>query len=118
MRLELETGMGLGEMLSDYLQPASGREILSRMLRNLARLHREDGDLPRLLQVQHRQVVLEPLDWALRRERGQTLAALGQTALAIEDLALYLQHAGATPDRARVSAQLAALRDAGPPRWH
>jgi regulator of sirC expression with transglutaminase-like and TPR domain len=62
--------------------------------------------------------VLEPLDWTLRRERGQALAALGQTALAIEDLALYLQHAGAAPDRARVSAQLAALRDAGPPRWH
>jgi regulator of sirC expression with transglutaminase-like and TPR domain len=118
MRIDLEAGMGLGELLSDYLQPASAREILARMLRNLARLHREDGDLPRLLQVQHRQIVLEPLDWTLRRERGQALAALGQTALAIEDLALYLQHAGAAPDRARVSAQLAALRDAGPPRWH
>lgn len=117
LRFDLESGMGLGELLGDYLQPASGREILARMLRNLALLHREDGDLLRLLQIQQRQVVLEPLDWGLRRDRGQTLAALGQTGPAIEDLTFYLEHAGPTPDRLRVSAQLDALRDAGPPRW-
>jgi regulator of sirC expression with transglutaminase-like and TPR domain len=117
-RTELESGMGLGELLGEYLQPASGREILARMLRNLARLHREDGDLLRLLQIQQRQVVLEPEDWPLRRDRGQTLAALGQTDAAIADLALYLQHAGGPADGLRVAAQLAALREAGPPRWH
>lgn len=118
LRLGLETGMGLSELLADYLQPASGREILARMLRNLARLHREDGDLLRLLQIQQRQVVLEPEDWSLRRDRGQTLAALGQTEAAIADLTLYLQHADGPVDGARVAAQLAALREAGPPRWH
>lgn len=118
LRLGLETGMGLSELLADYLQPASGREILARMLRNLARLHREDGDLLRLLQIQQRQVVLEPEDWSLRRDRGRTLAALGQTEAAIADLTLYLQHADGPVDGARVAAQLAALREAGPPRWH
>lgn len=117
-RLGLESGMGLGELLGEYLQPASAREILARMLRNLARLHREDGDLLRLLQIQQRQVVLEPDDWSLRRDRGQTLAALGQTGPAIDDLALYLQHAQGAPDRPRVAAQLSLLREAGPPRWH
>lgn len=118
MRLDLETGMNLGDLLSDYLQPASAREILARMLRNLAALHRERGELVRLLQVQHRQIVLDPHDWTLRRDRGRTLADLGQTAPAIDDLALYVQHASAAPDRLRIMAQLAALRDAGPPRWH
>lgn len=117
-RIELESGMGLGELLGEYLQPASGREILARMLRNLARLHREDGDLLRLLQIQQRQVVLEPEDWPLRRDRGQTLAALGQTEAAIADLTLYLQHADRPADGPRVAAQLAMLREAGPPRWH
>ena len=57
-------------------------------------------------------------DWSLRRDRGQTLAALGQTGPAIDDLTLYLQHAQGAPDRPRVAAQLSLLREAGPPRWH
>jgi regulator of sirC expression with transglutaminase-like and TPR domain len=78
MRFGLVSGMGLGEWLGEYLQPASGREILARMLRNLAVLHREDGDLPRLLQIQQRQVVLEPMDVVLRHALDRTRAALGQ----------------------------------------
>lgn len=118
LRLGLEAGMGLSELLGEYLQPASAREILARMLRNLARLYREDAEPLSLLQIQHWQIVLEPEDWALRRDRGQTLATLGQSEAAIADLALYLQHADQATDRARVAAQLVALRDAGPPRWH
>jgi regulator of sirC expression with transglutaminase-like and TPR domain len=78
MRFDLASGMGLGELLGDYLQPASGREILARMLRNLAVLHREEGDLPRLLQIQQRQVLLEPADVALRQALNRTRVALGQ----------------------------------------
>lgn len=118
--LGIEAAAGaLGELLSAFLQPASPREILARMLRNLERIHRGSGDLPRLLQIQHRQVVLEPEDWTWRRERGRTLASLGQTGPAIEDLQAYLDHAGhGAVDRRRVGAQLSALREAGPPRWH
>ena len=54
----------------------------------------------------------------LRGRGGQTLAALGQTEAAIADLTLYLQHADGPVAGARVAAQLAALREAGPPRWH
>jgi regulator of sirC expression with transglutaminase-like and TPR domain len=118
LRLGVEAGGGIGELLADYLQPASAREILARMLRNLAAIHRASGDLSRLLQIQHRQVTLEPQDWRHRRDRGETLAALGQTTQAIADLEDYLRHAGRAVDRSRVAAQVEALRDAGPPRWH
>ena len=88
------------------------------MLRNLASIHRSHGDLPRLLQTQQRLVVLQPAEWDWRRDRGETLAQLGQTDAAIDDLAEYLRHAHDASDRGRVAAQLEALRDAGPPRWH
>lgn len=71
-------GLGAGALLSEYLQPASPREILSRMLRNLARLHSEHRDLPRLLQIQQRQVVLEPDDAVLVLALHRTRLALGQ----------------------------------------
>jgi regulator of sirC expression with transglutaminase-like and TPR domain len=76
--LDPAAGLDLGAWLGEYLRPASAREILARMLRNLAVLYREDGDLPRLLQIQQRQVVLEPADVALRRALDRTRAALGQ----------------------------------------
>jgi regulator of sirC expression with transglutaminase-like and TPR domain len=117
-RLGVEAAGGLGEALAEYLQPASAREILARMLRNLEAIHRASGDLLRLLQVQQRQVVLEPGNWACRRDRGETRAELGQTELAIEDLEAYIRNAGMAPDRARVAARLTALREAGPPRLH
>lgn len=77
-RFGLESGMGVGDLLAEYLQPASAREILARMLRNLARLHREDGNLPHLLQIQQRQVVLEPMDVSLRHALDRTRTMLGQ----------------------------------------
>lgn len=106
------------DLLAPFLMPASPREIIARMLRNLEALHRSNNDLPRMLQVQQRLVVLQPFEWDWRRDRGLTLARLGQTEAAIEDLALYLRHARSVEDRAKVSAQLEALREAGPPRWH
>lgn len=118
LRLGVEAGGGIGELLADYLQPASAREILARMLRNLAAIHHASGDLSRLLQIQHRQVMLEPEAWVHRRDRGETLAALGQVTQAIADLEDYLRHAGRAGDRSRVAARVEALRDAGPPRWH
>jgi regulator of sirC expression with transglutaminase-like and TPR domain len=106
------------DWLAPFLVPSGPREIISRMLRNLEAVHRSNDDLPRMLQVQQRLVVLQPEEWDWRRDRGLTLAKLGQTEAAIADLALYLSHARSLDDRARVSAQLEALREAGPPRWH
>lgn len=109
---------GPGDLLAVYLRPSGAREILARMLRNLVSIHRSHGDLPRLLQVQERLVLLQPHEWDWRRDRGETLAELGRTDAAIDDLTEYLRHAGTVHDRGRVAARIEALRDAGPPRWH
>jgi len=114
----VEAAGALGDPLALFLRPASSREILARMLRNLASIHRGHGDLLRLLQVQQRLVALQPDEWDWRRDRGETLAQLGQTEAAIDDLAEYLRRAHGASDRGRVAARLEALRDAGPPRWH
>lgn len=114
----VEAAGALGDPLALFLRPASSREILARMLRNLASIHRGHGDLLRLLQVQQRLVALQPDEWDWRRDRGETLAQLGQTEAAIDDLAEYLRRAHGAGDRGRVAARLEALRDAGPPRWH
>lgn len=106
------------DALATFLVPATPREILTRMLHNLESVYRSAEDLPRTLQVQQRLVVLQPQALDSRRDRGLTLARLGQTEAAIEDLALYLRHSRASTDRVQVQARLDALREAGPPRWH
>ncbi len=80
-----------------FLQAASPRDIIGRMLRNLQQIHRGRGDAPRLLAVLDRQVVLEPTDWDTYRLRGDVLDGLGRAEEAAYDWGLYLEH---TPDAA------------------
>ena len=95
--------------LAMHLRPASPRQILARMLRNLQEIHRAQRDWAHLVQVQDRLVTLLPDAWPEYRERGLALAELGQTARALADLSLYLQHASDASDRARVAERLGAL---------
>lgn len=105
-----------------FLQAASGREVLGRMLRNLKEIHRSQEDWPRLLAVMHRLVVLLPNDWAEQRDRGLVLATLGQAGAAA-DLAAYVAHCPDAADTDAVRQRLAALGQGGgnPPAsasWH
>src|SRR6201995_1579873 len=50
-----------------FLQAAGPRDIIGRMLRNLRQIHQGRGDVPRLLAVLDRQLVLEPRDWGTYR---------------------------------------------------
>jgi regulator of sirC expression with transglutaminase-like and TPR domain len=101
-----------------FLQAASARDVIARMLRNLKEIHRGARDWRRLLQVQERLVVLLPQAWEERRDRGLVYADLGIAAAAARDLADYLEHSVDAPDRAMVGARLAALGGSGPPRLH
>jgi regulator of sirC expression with transglutaminase-like and TPR domain len=105
--------------LAHFLQPATPREIIARMLRNLEAIHRSTQDWPRLLAVLERLVVLQPGDCEWRRERGLTLEHLGDRSAALSDLTHYLRHADpAAKDRAAIRQHVARLREAGPTRWH
>ena len=102
-----------------FLQAASAREVIARMLRNLKEIHRGAQDWRRLLQVQERLVVLLPQAWEERRDRGLVCADLGLDAAAARDLSDYLQHAPDATDASLIADRLAALGgDGGPLRLH
>lgn len=101
-----------------FLQTATPREVLARMLRNLKAIHRSAHDEGRLLAVLDRLVVLLPDDWSERRDRGLLRADLGATFEAAEDLASYLDHCPEAADRRALAERLQALRAAGRPRLH
>ncbi|HEX7639543.1 MAG TPA: transglutaminase-like domain-containing protein [Burkholderiaceae bacterium] len=99
--------------LALFLQSAGPRDIIARMLRNLRQVHQMRGDLPRLLAVLDRQVVLEPEDWDTYRLRGDVLDGLGRTGEAAFDWGLYLDHTPGAPDADALQARIRAAR---PPR--
>lgn len=79
-----------------FLQAAPARDIIARMLHNLAEIHRSQEDWARLLAVLDRLVLLLPGDATQRRDRGLVLAELGQVQAAMQDLESYLtQHPNA-----------------------
>ena len=95
MRAAFDVPLGL------FLQAASPRDIIGRMLRNLQQIHQGRGDARRLLAVLDRQVVLDPQDWDTYRLRGDILDGLGRTEEAAFDWGLYLEH---TPEAADADA--------------
>jgi regulator of sirC expression with transglutaminase-like and TPR domain len=101
-----------------FLQTATARDVLARMLRNLKEIHRSAGDATRLLAVQQRLVVLLPQAWDERRDRGLACADLGLVDAAARDLAAYLEHATDAPDRALVEARLLTLGRGGASHLH
>lgn len=111
----------LGEFdmpLGLFLQSASPREVLARMLRNLKEIHRSAEDWPRLLSVQQRLVVLLPRDWDERRDRGLAQAELGVWDAAADDLDAYVEHSPQAEDRGAIAERAAELRAQGRPRLH
>jgi regulator of sirC expression with transglutaminase-like and TPR domain len=109
---EYEVPLGL------FLQTATPRAILARMLRNLKEIHRDAEDWARLLKVQQRLVIVLPEDWDERRDRGLVLAELGDNTAAADDLAVYLEHRGDAPDARAVTERMVELRNASKPLLH
>ena len=99
-----------------FLQSAPARDVIARLLRNLKEIHRSASDLPRLLAVLERLVILLPQGWEERRDRGLAYAALGHNAAAMGDIALYLEHRADADDAHALRQRLAELR--GRPRQH
>jgi len=108
---------GLGDELAVplglFLQTATSRAVLARMLRNLKEIHRTAEDWARLLAVMQRLVILLPEDWDERRDRGLVLAELGDDVGAATDLATYIEHCPAADDARAIGERLAQLRDHG-----
>lgn len=101
-----------------FLQAASPREVVARMLRNLKEIHRTEEDWVRLLAVQQRLVVLLPRAWEERRDRALVLAELGRPAEAADDLDEYLARCPRADDAPALRRRLEELRAAGRPSLH
>ncbi|MCY7370718.1 MAG: tetratricopeptide repeat protein [Polaromonas sp.] len=93
-----------------YLKSSPPRDIISRMLRNLKEIHKTQNDLPRLLAVLDRLIVLQPRAWVEYRDRALAWAVLGDLARAVADLEVYLAHADDALDIDAMAEQLAKWR--------
>jgi regulator of sirC expression with transglutaminase-like and TPR domain len=98
-----------------FLQAASGRDVLARMLRNLKEIHRSAEDWPRLLAVQQRLVILLPEAWEERRDRGLVWAELGHREEAAADLRAYLEHRPDADDAHALAERLLEMHHTDPP---
>jgi regulator of sirC expression with transglutaminase-like and TPR domain len=93
-----------------YLKSSPPREIITRMLRNLKDIHKTQEDLPRLLAVMDRLIVLQPEGWTEYRDRALVWAALGDEEHAVADLETYLTHAEDALDIDAMAERLVQLR--------
>ena len=98
--------------LALYLQAASPREIIARMLRNLKEIYISQEDHARLIAVLDRLLVLQPDSWSDHRDRGLAWAEQGNAQRALPDLQAYLDHAEDALDLDVVSQRVAQLRRA------
>jgi regulator of sirC expression with transglutaminase-like and TPR domain len=94
-----------------FLQGASGREVLGRMLRNLKEIHRSRCDWVRMERVVARLVMLLPDVWEERRDHALVLSELGAHGQAAQQLALYLQRRPDAGDADSLRRQLAAWQN-------
>ena len=94
-----------------YLQSATPRDIIGRMLRNLKEIHKNQEDWQRLIAVEDRLIVLQPEAWTEYRDRGLAWAVQGQAERAALDLEKYLAMAEDAQDLDAVASRLAQLRE-------
>ena len=95
-----------------YLQAATPREILARLLRNLKEIHRSQSDWLRLVAVLDRLIVLLPEAWGEYRDRGLAWAEIGDLRLAVTDLETFVEHTDDALERHSIEQRLQTLRRA------
>ena len=98
--------------LASFLEEASPRSILARMLRNLKTLFSEHPHWKQFLNVQQRLVILLPEEIAERRDRGLAYANLDCPQAALQDLEAYLDQCPQATDAESLRRRLPELRAA------
>ncbi len=93
-----------------FLQAASPRETLARLLRNLKEIHRAAEDWPRMKQVMERLVLVLPQDWSERRDLALVQAEMELWVEAAEGLQAYLRECPQADDAPALQERLQELR--------
>ncbi|CAL8473116.1 MULTISPECIES: SirB1 family protein [Caballeronia] len=103
-------GESIGSALRVLLQPATRREIVARMLRNLKGTYLQTERWQRLLAVQQRLVIALPNSIEEVRDRGFAYARLDYLRPALEDLQRYIEIRPDAEDATVVETELHELR--------
>lgn len=96
--------------LDQFIEPASNRQILARVLRNLKGIYRQTDDPARLLDVLNRMLVLSPRSRPDLRDRGLVYQRLECWRPALQDLTDYLDLEPDAADLAEIRARVIELR--------
>jgi regulator of sirC expression with transglutaminase-like and TPR domain len=103
-------GLAISDLpLEQFLEPASKRQILARLLRNLKGIYRERNRPERLLEVLNRMVIVSPEAASELRDRGLVYRQLECWAAALRDLNVYLERAPEAPDAEEIRAKAMEL---------
>lgn len=95
--------------LERFLEPASNRQILARLLRNLKAIYRGADEPGRLLDVLNRMLVVAPDATSDLRERGLVYQRLECYRAALRDLQDYVEREPEASDSADIRAKLIEL---------
>jgi regulator of sirC expression with transglutaminase-like and TPR domain len=98
--------------LDRYLEPATPREIVARVLRNLKGIYLKSAELERALAVMHRMLLVVPESAEELRDRGLVHAELECFRPALADLQNYLRRRPDAPDASDIHARVVELRQA------
>lgn len=104
-------GVPVGELpLDQFLEPATHRQILARVLRNLKGIYRDTDKPERLLEVLNRILVLNPQARAELRDRGLLYQRMEAYRAAFRDLSEYLEREPDAPEFEEIRARVMDLR--------
>ncbi|OAI52222.1 hypothetical protein AYO46_06065 [Betaproteobacteria bacterium SCGC AG-212-J23] len=95
--------------LDQFLEPASNRQILARVLRNLKGIYRDAGKPERMLDVLNRMLVVAPDASGELRDRGIVYHKLECYRAALKDLSDYVEREPDAPDGDEVRVRLMEL---------
>ena len=95
-----------------YLQPASSRQVIARMLRNLKTIYLQAQQLEQALAVMHRMLLVVPESAEELRDRGLLYQRLECFRPALSDLQNYLRRRPQAPDASEIHAKVVELRQA------
>jgi regulator of sirC expression with transglutaminase-like and TPR domain len=104
-------GVPVGELpLDQFLEPATHRQILARVLRNLKAIYRDSDKPERLLEVLNRILALNPRASAELRDRGLLYQRMEAYKAAFRDLSEYLEREPDAPEFDEIRARVMDLR--------
>ncbi|MGC2518718.1 MAG: tetratricopeptide repeat protein [Burkholderiales bacterium] len=98
--------------LDQYLEPATPRQIVTRVLRNLKNVYLQAGKLEQALAVMHRMLLVMPESAEELRDRGFVYQRLECFRPALSDLQNYLRRRPQAPDATEIHGKIIELRQA------